>query len=259
MKIVSYNVLANAYIKEDRYPRVPPQFLQWEYRSQALLSKIDSLNADLICLQEVEEETYQRIHHLLSGKGFSGVYARRKQGRPDGCATFSLLPIHQWEVVHYHDQVRGAPSGHLALITFIQVKDHLLAVANTHIKWDPPDTIAQHQIGWRQMQQLLFHHILPDSSVDGWVICGDMNCELEDHLLQEILRAGFKSPLQESAPTYYTEDKCAQIDFILCQNHLNITALSRPSYPLHTVLPNAQEPSDHLPIAAVVEFPSSPF
>src|SRR5437016_199860 len=84
--VVTYNVLADAYIRRDYYPDTPPAALEPDVRSKALLDRITSWNADVLCLQEVQAGTYPALQDRLSEH--DGAYARKTGGKPDGCAMF---------------------------------------------------------------------------------------------------------------------------------------------------------------------------
>ena len=84
--VATYNVLASAYLRREWYPNSPPNVLDNEPRKRALASYITRLDADLICLQEVEEDAFGLIDHALTPRGFTGIYSQKSRGRPDGCS-----------------------------------------------------------------------------------------------------------------------------------------------------------------------------
>jgi mRNA deadenylase 3'-5' endonuclease subunit Ccr4 len=53
--VASYNVLASAYIQPALYRRTSSVVLNSTWRIPALLQHITRLQADIICLQEVED------------------------------------------------------------------------------------------------------------------------------------------------------------------------------------------------------------
>ena len=60
LRIATWNVLADCYVYEDEYPAVPRAALDWGCRRQRLLEALEALEADLLCLQEVEQDHYRR-------------------------------------------------------------------------------------------------------------------------------------------------------------------------------------------------------
>ena len=58
MRVVTYNVLADphatsTYAREVLYPYVHPSLLEEVYRQQLIAAELLSLDADVLCLQEV--------------------------------------------------------------------------------------------------------------------------------------------------------------------------------------------------------------
>src|SRR6476646_2981540 len=86
--VATYNVLATAYLGRGDYSAVPPALLDPRWRVPALVRHVAGLNADVVCLQEVESPAFASLQEGLSALGYDGVH-ERKAGKPDGCATFS--------------------------------------------------------------------------------------------------------------------------------------------------------------------------
>lgn len=71
MRYATFNVLADAYIGYGDYSRVEPELLRPGARTQKLVQLVDSLEADVVGLQEVEEPV------ALSLLAVRGLAARR--------------------------------------------------------------------------------------------------------------------------------------------------------------------------------------
>ena len=87
-KAATYNVLANAYIRPDRYPEVPSELLRPDRRIPGLARHVEQLDADLLCLQEVEDETFDILTQRLNSLDYDGRFEKKGQNKPDGAATF---------------------------------------------------------------------------------------------------------------------------------------------------------------------------
>ena len=126
LTVVSWNVLADAYIKPEYYPHVDPALLVAGARTQAIVEQVVTFKAEVVCLQEVEPA----LVAALKARGLTVHYAR-KRGRPDGCAIVSTLPAGDLRTVTFSD---GAParadSGHVAL--FATIAD--MTIATTHLR-----------------------------------------------------------------------------------------------------------------------------
>ena len=145
--------------------------MRWSTRRAALVDSIAALDADIVCLQEVEHfEGFWRP--ALRTLGYRGVYKQRGMGsKPDGCATFfreSRFKLVEHRGINF-DRFRsgavgagqiaeascrrrtgcsdpGFPTHNVALLTLLTpvLADGLdgtppprLVVANVHLFWDP--------------------------------------------------------------------------------------------------------------------------
>ncbi|KAL0854611.1 hypothetical protein Bca101_059763 [Brassica carinata] len=105
-RLVSYNILAQVYVKSSFFPHSPPACLKWKARSHAILSVLKKLQADFFCLQEVDEyDSFYRKN--MESLGYSGIYIQRTgQRKRDGCAIFykpSCAELVTKERIEYND------------------------------------------------------------------------------------------------------------------------------------------------------------
>ncbi|KAG6534540.1 hypothetical protein ZIOFF_008443 [Zingiber officinale] len=86
--LISYNILGdnNASKHGELYHNIPLDIMNWNSRKRFIFHEIDSLNGDLLCLQEVDN--YEDISAYLKRKGYIGHYKRRTGWAKDGCALF---------------------------------------------------------------------------------------------------------------------------------------------------------------------------
>ena len=124
--LTTYNVLAQAYITPTRYPRTPAPVLASVWRRPALVRHIVALGTDVVCLQEVEDETFAAVQQALQPLGYTGHFAKKGGGKPDGCATFVRQSTLTWGTVHRLMYSDGAgierDSGHLALVVVWRIQ-----------------------------------------------------------------------------------------------------------------------------------------
>ncbi|XP_022976793.1 carbon catabolite repressor protein 4 homolog 4 isoform X1 [Cucurbita maxima] len=86
-RFVSYNILAQVYVKSSFFPHSPSSCLRWKARSQAILAVLKNLEADFLCLQEVDE--YDSFYNgNLERCGYSSLYIQRSGQKRDGCGIF---------------------------------------------------------------------------------------------------------------------------------------------------------------------------
>src|SRR3954468_12100329 len=82
------NVLATAYLDKGDYSAVPAELLDPARRVPALVRHVARLQADLLCLQEVEAGVFEPVEATLGARGYTGRLELKGRAKPDGCATF---------------------------------------------------------------------------------------------------------------------------------------------------------------------------
>ncbi|KAH7447330.1 hypothetical protein KP509_01G101600 [Ceratopteris richardii] len=175
IRLVSYNILAQTYVRSTCFPHSPSPCLRWKARSKALIERLLSFNADILCLQELDafESFYKE---QLDDHGYSSIYVQRPGRKKDGCGIFycrARLSLVENQVIQYNDLVpqingtqlsmeqdmsadessetdadRGDPNdprvrlkrdcvGIIAAFRAFHAWDSTFVIANTHIYWDP--------------------------------------------------------------------------------------------------------------------------
>jgi mRNA deadenylase 3'-5' endonuclease subunit Ccr4 len=239
IRVVSWNVLADAYLKDERYPHTPPPVLERAARRRAVKERLAAYaKVDVLCLQEVDTALFAVAEQALPS---SRSRHFKKRGRGEGSAIFvreALTTDPEW-----HELVFSDRSGHVALaVTFAGV-----TVVSTHLKWEPPGTPAAAHRGRVQLGEIF----------DAWpsgsrIVCGDFNAEPESDVLQLAAARGY-SDAYASMPEAYTcnaNGKKKRIDFILHSPDFTATPSRIPDVADDTPLPSEKEPSDHVAIEA---------
>ncbi|XP_031502875.1 carbon catabolite repressor protein 4 homolog 4 isoform X2 [Nymphaea colorata] len=105
IRVVSYNILAQAYVKSSLFPHSPSPCLKWKARSQAVLAELRSLDADFLCIQELDEyESFYKRN--MENLGYSSIYIQRSGKKRDGCGIFyksSRVQLIMKETIEYND------------------------------------------------------------------------------------------------------------------------------------------------------------
>lgn len=194
--VVTYNVLAQGLIHKnpELYTQCPGEILDWNYRKHNLLRELVESDAEVICLQEVEEEHYSSWYKpQLAEKGYEGVYQKRTGKYSDGCAMFYksgvLEPI-GLKAVTFQKYCHPLNRDNVGLVVKFRWKrqfpnhdqatptngDHTFCVATTHLLFNP----KAGEIKLAQVACLLAdaHSVASDGAGDQTcpiVVCGDMN------------------------------------------------------------------------------------
>jgi len=264
--VASYNILADAYSRPAWFVHCRPEHLDPGWRRGALAAHVAALDADVVCLQEVEPASFGALDLRLGRAGYAGHLALKGGGRPDGCATFfrtDVFPAGEVRPLYYADGRGGAPdSGHVALLAVLtHASGQTLTVANTHLRWDEPGRAREEHVGRRQASLLL--DALADAFAgEAAIVCGDLNVTPGDDLIAEMKRRGLSDAyaVRDGDVTCNANARCKRIDFILHGAAFTATPVALPAIDARTPLPSAEQPSDHLAIAARLTWtgPGSP-
>lgn len=250
--VASYNVLATAYIERAWYPRTPALLLNPVYRVPALVQHIARLDADLLCLQEVEPQTLASLRATLIGHGYDFQYARKRNNRPDGCAIFfrrSLFQFVESKTIAFADGGGHGDSGYVALAAWFRCESRLLQVINTHLSWDPPSVgNLEQQLGYRQMRQLLEEPAVTTARADGLILAGDFNVTPDSAIVKMIEKSGLQHTHHglDKALTCNVNRDARTIDYLFHSPSLIAEPMAPAPIDDHTILPNGEEPSDHV-------------
>lgn len=149
------------------YGYTPSWALAWEYRRELILHEITSYAADIICLQEIDKENFNKYFApALHAKGYESFFWQKSRVRTmneseqksvDGCATFYRSSMFE-AVNQQYMEFNQAPSfkrdpkyqytkeiynrfmtkDQIAIFTMLESKASgaKLMVANVHLFWD---------------------------------------------------------------------------------------------------------------------------
>jgi mRNA deadenylase 3'-5' endonuclease subunit Ccr4 len=252
----SYNVLASAYIQRAWYRRTPALVLDPAWRVPALVQHICKLNADLFCLQEVEPETFVALRTFLGERGYGGEYARKLAGRPEGLAVFYRRARFDWigsRIIAYADGAGVVQdTGYIAQVAMLRNGDKTLGVINTHLTWDPPNTGREVRRGLRQVQQCLTEYQSRAADASAWIISGDFNVTAESEIVAVVLQTGlqFAHHTMSDVSSCNIGGSARLIDYLFYSRGLYAEASVVRRIDGQTILPSAEEPSDHIAIMA---------
>lgn len=250
--VVTYNVLAQAYVRRDRYESSPEDALAPDARQRLLLARIAELNADIYCLQEVEPEVHEAVARRL-GAAYTGAY-EQKRGRPDGCSVFARrerFAVTSTRALRYRARDRGDEQ--LALIAECVERraERPLTIASTHLRWQKRETPPSRHVGRLQMIELLDHLQQRVPTDQTWLLAGDLNALSDSVVLRAALDRGAQLSCRAQRPwdTVNINGRRRKLDYLLFpRDHLHPTPGALPRLRRDTPMPSTREPSDHLPL-----------
>ncbi|EGZ29401.1 hypothetical protein PHYSODRAFT_309762 [Phytophthora sojae] len=147
--VMTYNVLAQCYVRSSFFPYCKPSELRWKNRSKNLEAVFASslpVSPDVICLQEVDNYS-EFWADSMKKLGYDGLFIKKTSTKPDGVAVFwNAKKLKVKESTHVNlDLPNGDESGEAsqrgsvgAIVHFEHVDTPLdFVVATTHLFWDP--------------------------------------------------------------------------------------------------------------------------
>jgi endonuclease/exonuclease/phosphatase family metal-dependent hydrolase len=239
MLLATWNVLADAYVKPERYRDVEPGLLEPRARLDAVVRRAAGLDADVLCLQEVDARCAAALTAHLAPLGYTGRWRKKAGGRPDGCALF-------WRGLAATGEdhlVQPDGSGHVVQATLFPS----LGVVTTHLKWSSPSEPLASRWSMRQAEALVAWLAPLQTPL---LVCGDLNVRADDPVLARLAEAGLRDVFSgaDRPHTCCAGGESAKVDHVLVRD-LDARPAARQFDQFGVrVLPDAREPSDHVPL-----------
>lgn len=252
----TYNILRDGYIRPEYYPRTDPADLLAVRRHPRLLQRIQQMNVDALCLQEVDElmAGFLKVHL----RGTHTLFWSLGQGRPDGCMILVRKP---WCIdsdssvcIDFEDGYGDRPaSGRRGLLTTVTRGKKKLVIANIHLKWDDPNMPKRERLAPLEAEHLI--RSLPHSP-EQIVICGDFNAEPDSDILRLFHEGGFWDTHSATTMTCNPGGRAKKVDYVLYKGSAFRTAVPIRTRTVKddTALPSSTEASDHVDLCAKLEW-----
>ncbi|XP_051908121.1 protein angel homolog 2 isoform X2 [Hippocampus zosterae] len=188
LSVMSYNILSQELLRANGYlyTHCPPAALRWSYRLRNLLAELRHYDADVLCLQEVQEDHFEnQIRPALHTQGYECVYKKRTGKKPDGCVVafktsrLCLLASKPVEFLRPGDALLDRDNVGLVVLlrpagAGVDASD-VLCVANTHLLYNPRRgdvKLAQLAILLAEIGRL---SRLSNGTAHPVLLCGDFN------------------------------------------------------------------------------------
>ena len=93
LSLVTWNLLAPRFTLPDKYPWASADALDWERRFPRVVSQLAELDADVVCLQEIERPFWPELHAALARFGYEGVLQESGATPPTRCYPSRSAPL----------------------------------------------------------------------------------------------------------------------------------------------------------------------
>jgi CCR4-NOT transcription complex subunit 6 len=227
VSLLSYNILADGFAPPENFPKTQKHDLLWTTRAPRLLNEIQTLNADVICVQEMEEYYFSEwLKPLLYNIGYSGVFVkkvREKGDGSDGSATFyrqSKFTLVQTSSLDYTEYARSMKqlfrdqksldqfallTHSIALFTLLKTtRANFVWIVNTHLTWHytvPHVQLFQAKAMMNELQRLnQYHH--------PYLLCGDYNIGYDSPVFEFLKNGGISHKSDHYTRLKSSYDSC---------------------------------------------------
>ncbi|ETW00968.1 hypothetical protein, variant [Aphanomyces invadans] len=208
--LMTYNVLAQCYVKSSFFPYCDPKALRWKRRSAMLIGQIKAFSPrpDILCLQECDQyDTFWQSQ--MAAIGYTSLYLKKTGTKKDGVGLFwrpEKFTVLGGENVALNEALHSVTDkdlrgrvirdnvGLVAHFQSIENPATEFVVASTHLFWDP----AQADVKLVQAKHMLdsidafVATSLPAASVPVF-FAGDFNSLPDSAVVRHVLSRGFAS------------------------------------------------------------------
>ena len=196
LSVVSYNILLpnnidGWWIPKCYPPQTPMEHRTWSHRKKKLIDYLQNTSADIICLQEVAQSSWEEDFQELTDKDYSGIiHSKNNLFR---CATFYK---------ERHLNLLETRHSFRSLVHLFEGMHGTFGVINVHLSGGPhPKTrMAQLQEALKSLKKLAVSYQL-DTNLLPIILCGDFNCNPQNSPMSDFLFTGKLTP-EERDPLY---------------------------------------------------------
>lgn len=214
VRLASWNLLAPCYARPSKYAWCDHEDLDWEYRKSMIVPRLLEMDADVICLQEVQVDLWQDFYEMFREHDYNGVIQNVTRGHNVASALLikDSCPL-QLERMESRSRVL------IAVLQDPKHDDHKVYLANVHLEAgekEGDNMQRYHQLKSlfkRLSRQIQADDIMLDEA--SIIMAGDFNM-LRTNPLHSFLTQGLlQSPEQlKNLPAFSTIQLCdAYLDF----------------------------------------------
>lgn len=242
--VMSYNILSPRYLKCANYQKLPKEVIDTGVRIRRIANLIMDTDADIVSLQEVEEETLKIISEIL-GEYYFITNSKPTERDKDFLAILykkNKFSIEELRVVNYPTGAKN----YLANKLKVQENNKVFWVINTKTKWDKEHLPVEEHLGFQQINYL--SNEITTKYDAGVIVCGDLNVVPDSKYLKPLLQYLDDSYSKEDYPTVKINSSPKRIDYILHSREIISTVCPVFKIDSRTDLPSIDYPSDHIPL-----------
>ena len=260
--ILQWNQLNSKLCDSKSFPKINPDYLTWDFRKNLLVKELLSYNADIICLEEVDQIIFYEV--LLEKQGYSVLKGQKNGGTEDWTvlayrsSKFKLIE----NKIHYYKEKQETLSQFFLHAKLQLVDDErVLWVFATHLKAKDYEETRKIQTTELLSYMKQYDELKEEDKLKiGILVCGDFNAEPHYECMKDILSYMESTYKDVEFTTYKIRDKLYSrvIDYMLYGKSV-LKLIGRQEIPKENEmpvegLPNEHYPSDHLNLYGIFQY-----
>ena len=176
--VLQWNTLCSTLSTEKSFPYIKPEFLEWKYRYPLIKSILESCQADVLCLEEIDNFPEYSEQIITPLNKYKTIFSLKNDGFMGCCIAYdeSKLKYISHDNLTLYQNVHNEKSNQIAVIAYFETNNkNKLCVICTHLKAKyVNEEIRVHQI--RCLLEYIKEKELK-ANCDCVVLCGDFNTE----------------------------------------------------------------------------------
>jgi endonuclease/exonuclease/phosphatase family metal-dependent hydrolase len=127
IRLVSWNLLAPVFSHPKKYPWCSEEHLDWSYRQKLIVAKLQQIDADLVCLQEIQSDHWDGFLELFEDT-YEGILQNVTKNHPVTNAI--LLRKNKFHVLRQESRSRAL----ILVLSSCDNGNNPLYLANVHLQ-----------------------------------------------------------------------------------------------------------------------------
>ncbi|XP_039275510.1 protein angel homolog 2 isoform X2 [Nilaparvata lugens] len=219
-KVLSYNVLSQQLLMSNPrlYRHHNPAHLNWSYRAPRLMDEFKTIDADIICLQEVEAG-HIPFYNELEKCGYKGIHKKRTGDKNDGCAIYfktARFTLIDYTTVEFQQpEASVLDRDNIGLVVKLHPvgwDEFPLVVSTTHLLYNPKRhdvKLAQMQVLLTEIERFAYNSKFSYFTYHPIILTGDFNLQPYTSVYQLLLSGSLRYDildrkfLQMDAPSHF--------------------------------------------------------
>lgn len=279
VSLVTWNLLAPHFALPSKYPWADEGVLDWDKRESLIVEELTAIDADIICLQEVQVDLWDHLCSLLDG--YDGVFQNMTRDHP--VANAILVKRGGLKIIRTESRSRAL----IAVLVDETESSSPLYLANAHLEagcGDASEVTRFNQV--RSLCKRLYVHVHKDpdkksNDAPAIVITGDCNMLrfspvytfLKTGSFQDARGVKIKAPCLplrdaylEHPPPWGPKALMSYrsghlLDYVWVSDSIKVLRTMPVKDAVSTggqkEWPSADNPSDHIPIGAILSWPGA--